>query len=85
VVRGWIARRKFEKDLRDMLKYTGDEDLLMTSEEIRRRDSAKMIMEHMWKYYLKKKRNREREAAALRIQTYYKMRFVKNSSFVNRL
>jgi hypothetical protein len=24
VVRGWLARRKFEKDLNELLEYTGD-------------------------------------------------------------
>ena len=32
VARGWLARRKFETDLKDLLKYTNDEDLLLTSD-----------------------------------------------------
>jgi len=60
VVRGWLARKRFEKDLRDLLKYTGDEDLLMTSEEIRIRDCAKKCFKLLYKNWMQKKRERKR-------------------------
>jgi len=85
VVRGWLARRKFEKDLRDLLKYTGDEDLLLTNKQIRERDAARIICRLFKKHLLRKKLERKRQAAALKIQSFYRMYFVKNSSFVNAL
>ena len=68
-----------------MLKYTGDEDLLMTSEAIRARDLAVFVRDR-WRFhtYLIRKKKR-REAAVLKIQSYYRMYFIKNSSFVNVL
>lgn len=85
MVRGWLARRKFEKDLRDLLKYTGDEDLLLTNKQIRERDAARIICRLFKKHLLRKKLERKRQAAALKIQSFYRMYFVKNSSFVNAL
>ena len=85
VVRGWLQRRKFEKDLRDILEYEGQQDLLMTSKQIRERDSGRIILRNMRAFHLKKKRERECQAAALKIQTYYKGRFQKNTCFVNIL
>ena len=67
VARGWLARRRFEKDLKDLLKYTGDEDLLMTSEEIRMRDCARKVFKLLYKNWMQKKRERKRQAAALKI------------------
>lgn len=36
VVRGWLMRKKFKKDLRDMLVYTKQEYLLMSNTEIKK-------------------------------------------------
>jgi len=58
---------------------------MMTSEEIRERDLKLLVIRGMREYHLKKKKERQREKAALKIQTFYKGRFVKNSSFVNAL
>ena len=43
VVRGWLMRKKFKKDLKDMLAYTNEEYLLMSNAEIRKRDAAILI------------------------------------------
>ena len=68
-----------------MLEYTNDTDLLLTTEEIRKRDNARFIFKHMYAYYKMKKENRERLAAALKLQAFYRGRFVRHSSFVNAL
>ena len=73
------------KDLKDLLAYTGDEDLLLSTEEIKRRNNALFILWHMKRYWLKKKKEREELAATLKIQAFYRGRFVKHSSFVNAL
>ncbi len=53
-------RRKFKKDLRDMLAYTKQEYLLMSNAEIRRIRAANKIKRFMLKHHReKKKRNRE--------------------------
>ena len=57
----------------------------MTNDEIERRDKGKLILKHWKAYWLMKKRNRRRETATLKIQTFYRMRFIKNSSFINAL
>jgi|688.fasta_scaffold145194_2 hypothetical protein len=67
VVRGWLARRKFEKDLKDLLAYTGDEDLLLTSEEIRRRDCGRKVFACLFKNWMRKRLERKRLAAAIKI------------------
>jgi hypothetical protein len=84
-IRATLARIAFQRELRAMLKTTGDEDLLMTNDEIIRRDAARTIFEHMWAYHRMLKRHRRRVAATLKIQTFYRMRFVKNSSFIKVL
>ena len=84
-VRGWLRRRKFMKDLKDLLAYTGDEDLLLSTEEIKMRDNARIIFRNMYRYWQKKKSERRRLAATLKIQAYYRGRFMKHSSFVNAL
>lgn len=50
-VRGWLQRRKFMKDLKDLLAYTGDEDLLLSTEEEKRRNTAKFIFYYMHRYW----------------------------------
>jgi myosin heavy subunit len=84
-VRGWLARKRFEKDLKDLLKFTGDEDLLKSTEELRRKKAAKIVFKLLYKHWTQVKRERKRQAAALKIQSFYRMHFVKNSSFVNAL
>ena len=44
-----------------------------------------MILHHMSIWYKKLTRDRVRNAAALKIQKFYKGRFEKNSSFINAL
>lgn len=55
-VRGWLSRRKFEKDLKDLLKYTGDEDLLLTTDEIRMRNCKLKIFHLLFKNWMMKRR-----------------------------
>lgn len=71
--------------MKALLAKTGEEDLLLTNEEIERRERARFIYKHWYAYYQMKKRHRIRLAATLKIQTFYRMRFVKNSSFINAL
>ena len=73
------------KDLKDLLAYTGDEDLLLSTEEIKMRDNARIIFRNMYRYWQQKKSERRRLAATLKIQAFYRGRFVKHSSFVNAL
>jgi hypothetical protein len=68
-----------------MLAETGLQDLMMTNDEIDRRDKGKFIFKHWYAYWQMKKRNRIREAATLKIQTYWRMWLVKNSSFLKAL
>ena len=37
-------------ELRELLKQTGEEDLLMTNDEIERRDKGRLILKH-WKAF----------------------------------
>jgi hypothetical protein len=43
-------------ELRELLKRTGDEDLLMTNDEIERRDKGGFIFIHLHAYWQMKKR-----------------------------
>jgi len=72
-------------DLNALLEATGDQDLLMTNEEIRRRDAGKFLLYHIKAYIAMIVRRKRRLAACLKIQTFYRMRFVKNSSFIKAL
>jgi hypothetical protein len=84
-VRGWLARCKYERDLAALLRITGDDDLLKTEDEIRKQRAAMKIYKLLKWNAIRRKTNRMREAAALKIQSYYRMYYVKNSSFVNAL
>jgi hypothetical protein len=68
-----------------MLVETGQEDLLLTNEEINIRDKGRIIFKAMWAFYIKRKTARVEWAATLKIQTFVRMRMTKNSSFVNAL
>ena len=59
--------------------------IVMTNEEIRRREAGKLLFFHIRAYHLMIVRRKRRWAASLKIQTFYRMRFVKNSSFINAL
>jgi hypothetical protein len=50
-VRGWLARTKYLRELRAMLAETGQQDLLMTNDEIDRRDKGKFIFKHWYAYW----------------------------------
>jgi len=78
-------RVKLKKDLKDMLRYTNEEHLMMSNVELRKRAASRRIYETMMEYHFKKETMRRRIAAALKIQTYYRMRFVKNTSFIKAL
>ena len=68
-----------------MLSYTNEEHLMMSNVELRKRAAARRIFEEMKDYHIKKETMRSRIAAALKIQTFYRMRYVKNTSFINAL
>jgi hypothetical protein len=78
-------RKKFKKDLKDMLVYTGQEYLMLTNTEIRQRNAARRIKNFMIKRYREKKRKTLHLRSALTIQRLYRGRFVKNTSFINAL
>lgn len=46
-----LARRSYINELRALLAKTGEEDLLMTNEEIERRERARFICKHWYAYY----------------------------------
>jgi hypothetical protein len=88
IARGFLLRLKLKRDLRDMLRRTDEgnlEHLMMSNVELRKRAAATRIFDNMMEYYVKKETMRRRIAAALKIQTYYRMRFLKNTSFINAL
>ena len=85
IARGFLQRLKLKRDLRDMLRYTNEEHLMMSNVELRRRAAIRRIYETMMDYHIKKETHRRRIAAALKIQTFYRMRYVKNTSFINAL
>ena len=85
IARGFLLRLKLKKDLRDMLRYTNEEHLMMSNVELRKRAAARRIYDTMREYQAKKETMRRRIAAALKIQTFYRMRYVKNTSFINAL
>jgi len=49
-------RRKFKKDLRDMLVYTNQEYLLLSNYEIRRRSAAKIIKRNVLHWFRDKQK-----------------------------
>lgn len=51
-----MARKQYAQELRELLRQTGDEDLLLTNEEIERREAAKTILQHMIAFWRMKKR-----------------------------
>ena len=57
----------------------------MTNDEIERREAGQVIYKHVSCWWLAVKWRRRKLAATLKIQTFYRMRFVKNSSFINAL
>lgn len=84
-VRGFLLRQKLKRDLRDMLVWTNEEHLMMSNVELRERAAAKLIYTHMKAYFIRKETMRRRIAASLKIQTFWRMRYVKNTSFINAL
>lgn len=85
IARGYLLRLKLKKDLKDMLSYNNEEHLMMSNVELRKRAAARRIYETMIEYHIKKETMRRRIEAALRIQTYHRMRYVKNTSFIEAL
>jgi hypothetical protein len=84
-VRSFLSRRRYLRELQELLVETNQTDLLLTNEQINIRDKGKIIFKHMYAWYKMNRRNRIRLAATIKIQTYFRMRLVKNSSFVNAL
>ena len=68
-----------------MLKYTNEEHLMMTNVELRQRAATRRIYEQMLLWHKKRETQRNRERAALRIQTFFRMRKEMNQSFINAL
>lgn len=80
-----MLRLKLKNDLKDMLKYTNEEHLMMSNVQLRKRAATRRIFETMMDYHFKKETMRRRIAAARKIQTFYRMRYEKNTSFINAL
>ena len=68
-----------------MLRYSNEEHLMMSNVELRKRAAARRIYDTMLEYHQKKEMMRRRIAATLKIQTFYRMRYIKNTSFINAL
>ncbi|CDW82611.1 leucine-rich repeat and iq domain-containing protein 3 [Stylonychia lemnae] len=85
VVRGWLMRKKFKKDLRDMLVYTKQEYLMMSNKELRKRRAGMRIKRFIVQKFREKKLRELKERSSLIIQKYYRGRFTKNTSFINAL
>lgn len=85
IARGYLLRLKLKKDLRDMLSYNNEEHLMMSNVELRKRAAARRIYETMIEYHIKKENVRRRIAAALKIQTFHRMRRTQNTSFIEAL
>lgn len=47
VARGFLLRLKLKRDLRDMLRYTNEEHLMMSNIELRQRAAARRIFQQM--------------------------------------
>ena len=58
---------------------------MMSNVELRKRAAARRIYDYMMEYHFKKETMRRRIHAALKIQTFYRMRYDKNTSFINAL
>lgn len=54
-LQGWfrasLARKRYMEDLRALLLETGDENLLLTNDEIKRKIAAKVILKHIHKFW----------------------------------
>jgi len=68
-----------------MLKYTNEEHLMMSNLELSKRAAARKAFENMVEYHTRREMMRRRINAALRIQTFFRMRIVKNTSFIDAL
>ena len=62
-----MLRVKLKRDLKDMLKYSNEEHLMMSNVELRKRAAASRIYDYMMEYHFKKETMRRRIAAALKI------------------
>jgi hypothetical protein len=67
VARGFLLRLRLKKDLREMLRWTNEEHLMMSNVELRRRAASRRIYDMMMLYHQKKETHRRRIAAALKI------------------
>ena len=81
-----MLRQKLKRDLRDMLRWTNEEHLMMSNVQLRKRAASRRIFDQMMEYHKRRETHRRRIAAALKIQTtIYRMRNAKNTSFINAL
>ena len=54
IARGFLLRMRLKRDLRDMLKYTNEEHLMMTNVELRQRAATRRIYEQMLLWHKKR-------------------------------
>eukprot|EP00347_Sterkiella_histriomuscorum_P006457 403352701 len=85
VMRGCLMRKKFKRDLRDMLVYTKQEYLMMSNAEIRKRRAGLRIKRFIVQKYRERKKQELEQRSALAIQKFYRGRFTMNTSFINAL
>ena len=67
VVRGWLLRKKLKKDLKDLLKLSDQEYLLMSNDELMKKKAARLIKKHIAQYTVKKKQERAELHGALTV------------------
>ena len=66
-MRGFLSRRKYLRELQQLLVETNQTDLLLTNEQINIRDKGRIIFTHMYAWYKMNVRNRIRLAATIKI------------------
>ena len=74
MIRGFLIRQRFKRDLMDMLRYTGQEYLLMSNEEIRQKAAGIIIKNFVMKKYREKKRQELEQQSAIQIQRIFRGR-----------
>jgi hypothetical protein len=85
VVRGWITRHRFKKDLYDMLALSNQQFLLLSNKEIRQKNAGSVIKRFMLKKYREKKREHLEHRSALIIQKHVRGRQIRQRSFFQLL
>ena len=78
-------RRKFRKDLKDMLSYSKQEYLLLSNVEIRRIHAASKIKSSVVKHHRAKKKTSLEEVSCILIQKFFRGSQARKTSFIDVL